>query len=162
MGLKQELLREAETEFAALEAAIAGLDEPQLTRVAFGEWGVREALVHISGWHREMTPVLQRLARGEKPIPDGVSYEDPDAWNARFVAARRGVAVAAVLRELDASHRDFMAAATAVPDERFAPGKTATKIVDLNGPHHYREHAAEIRAWRAREGLYTHGKAGAA
>jgi len=162
MGLKQELLQQAETEFAALKAAIAGLDQAQLTRAWLGEWGVREALVHISGWHREMTPVLQRLARGEKPIADGVSYQDPDAWNARFVAAKRGIPVAAVLAELEASHRDFLTAAAAVPDERFAPGKTATKLVDLNGPHHYREHGEEIRAWRAREGLSAHGKAGAA
>ena len=102
-----------------------------------------------------MIPVLQRLARGERPIAEGVSYDDPDAWNARFVAARHGVAAADVLAELDASHRAFTAAAAAVPDERFAPGKTATKIVDLNGPHHYREHAAEIRAWRAREECAT-------
>ena len=155
MGLKQELLHQAESEFVALQAAIAGLDEARLTRAWLGAWGVCEMLIHISGWHREMIPVLQRLARGERPIAEGVSYDDPDAWNARFVAARRGVAVADVLAELDASHRAFTAAAAAVPDERFAPGKTATKIVDLNGPHHYREHAAEIRAWRAREECAT-------
>jgi uncharacterized protein (TIGR03083 family) len=150
MGL-QELLQQAETEFAALRAALAGLDEARLTRVELGEWSVREVLAHLSGWHREMIPVLARLARGEKPIPDGVSYEDPDAWNTRFVAAKRGMPAGEVLRELEASHRDFVAAAAAVPDERFAPGRTATKIVDLNGPHHYREHAEEIRAWRARQ-----------
>jgi hypothetical protein len=83
MGLKQDLLRQAEDEFVGLKAAVAGLG--------------------------------------------------------------------AVLRDLEASHRDFLTAAQKVPDERFAPDKTATRILDMNGPHHYREHAAEIRAWRARE-----------
>jgi hypothetical protein len=114
---------------------------------------VREILIHMVGWQREMIPVLERLARGEKPLPEGVSYDDVDAWNARFVAARQGVSAAAVVRELEASHRDFLATAATVPDERFAPGKTATRIVDLNGPHHYRDHAAQIREWRARTGV---------
>jgi hypothetical protein len=43
-----------------------------------GTWGVREILAHITGWQRELTPVLERLARGERPIPDGVSYADVD------------------------------------------------------------------------------------
>ena len=153
MGLKQELLEQAESEFAALKAAVAGLDEAAMTRVWLGGWGVREILAHMVGWHREMIPVLTRLARGEKPIADGVSYEDVDAWNARFAAAKAGLPAGAVLSALEASHRDFLAATRAIPEERFAPGKTATRLVDLNGPHHYREHGTEIREWRRRDGL---------
>jgi uncharacterized protein (TIGR03083 family) len=152
VDLKDELLREADSEFAALRTAIAGLDEAALTRPWLGSWGVREVLVHISGWHREMTPALERLARGERPMPEGVSYDDFDAWNARFVAARAGVPVAEILEELERSHRAFVAAARRVPAERFGPGKTAARILDLSGPHHYREHAAQIRDWRAGAG----------
>lgn len=47
-----------------------------------GVWGVREILAHMSGRHREMAPALQRLSRGERPIPAGVSYDDGDAWPA--------------------------------------------------------------------------------
>ena len=36
---------------------------------ASGLWGVREILAHIMGWQREMIPVLERIARGEKPSP---------------------------------------------------------------------------------------------
>ena len=36
---------------------------------------------------------------------------------------------------------------------RFAPDKTATRVFDQNGPHHYREHTAQIRDWRRRTGL---------
>jgi len=153
MGLKQELLRQADEEFTGLREAVAGLGEAEMTRPWLGTWGVREILIHIVGWHGEMIPVLERLARGEKPLVEGVSYDDVDAWNARFVTVRQGLPAAAVVRELEASHRDFLAAATNVPDERFAPGKTATRIVDLNGPHHYRDHAAQIREWRSRAGV---------
>jgi hypothetical protein len=78
-----------------------------------------------------------------------VSYDDVDAWNAKFAAARRSTAVADVLLELDQSHEAFMHAAAQIPEERYTPGKTAWKIVDLNSAHHYREHGDQIRAWRA-------------
>jgi hypothetical protein len=69
------------------------------------------------------------------------------------VIARRGLTVAGIRAQLEASHREFLAAARAIPEARFGPDKTATRIVDLNGPHHYREHAAEIRAWRRQAGV---------
>jgi hypothetical protein len=153
MSLKDELLRQAEDDFGALRRALVGLDDEAMRRPWSGPWGVREILAHLTGWHREMIPVLERVARGEKPIPDGLSYADVDAWNARHVGSRRGLTVEGVRAELEASHRDFLAAARAAPDARFGPDKTATRIVDLNGPLHYREHAAEIRAWRRRAGI---------
>jgi hypothetical protein len=153
MSLKDDLLRQAEDDFGALKRALVGLDDAAMRRQWCGVWGVREILAHIAGWHREMIPVLERLARSERPIPEGVSYEDFDAWNARHVIVRRGLTVAGIRAELDASHRDFVAAARTIPDSRFAPDKTATRVVDLNGPHHYRDHAAQIRAWRRRAGL---------
>jgi hypothetical protein len=153
MSLKDDLLWQADEELGALKRAQVGLSDDAMRQPWCGVWGVREILAHIAAWQREMIPVLERLARGERPIPEGVSYEDIDGWNARHVAAWRGLTVEGIRAELDASHQDFLAAARAVPEARFAPDKTATRIVDLNGPHHYREHAAEIRAWRARAGL---------
>jgi hypothetical protein len=150
---KEELLNEAAREYKALHEALQGLNEEQMTEVWLGTWSVRDIVAHIAGWHREMAPALARMARGERPVPEGVSYDDVDAWNERFAAARRGTAVADVLLELDKTHEDFLKAADAVPRERFQPGKTAWKIVDQNSGHHYREHAEQIRAWRSARGL---------
>jgi hypothetical protein len=153
VSLKDDLLRQADEELGALKRALVGLSDAAMRRTIDGEWGVREILAHLAGWQREMIPLLERVARGEKPVPDGVSYEDLDGWNARHVIARRGLTVEGLRAELDASHHDFLAAARAVPEARFAPDKTATRVVDLNGPHHYREHTAQILAWRRRTGL---------
>jgi hypothetical protein len=153
MSEKQTLLSEAETAFAELGRAIAGLDEPQMREVWCGVWGVREILAHMSGWHRELGPVLERLARGERPVAEGVSYEDVDAWNARFAAAAKDRSTDEILRELSASHAYFTKAAAAVPEDRYVPGKTAYRIVDLNSRHHYREHGQQILAWRKSRGL---------
>ena len=150
---KDELLNEAAREYKAFHEALQGLNESQMSEVWLGTWSVRDIVAHIAGWHAEMGPALERLARGERPVPDSVSYADVDAWNARFTAARRTTPVADVLLELDKTHEYFLRAAAAVPSERFQPGKTAWKIVDQNTAHHYREHAEQIRAWRMSQGI---------
>jgi hypothetical protein len=150
---KDELLLAAAREYKAFHEALHGLNDEQTAEVWLGTWSVKEIVAHISGWHREMVPALDRLARGERPIPPGVSYDDVDAWNARFAATAHGREVADLLLELDRSHEDFMQAAARVPAERWQPGKTTHRIVDDNTAHHYREHADQIRTWRASRGV---------
>lgn len=149
MSVKDDLLNEAARQFEALREALGGLSDEQLAAVWLGSWSVKDIAAHMSGWHREMGPALERLARGERPLLPGVSYEDVDAWNAKFTAARQGTSSADVLRELDESHQYFMHAAAAVPAERYQPDKSAYKIVDLNSAHHYKHHGDQIRTWRA-------------
>ncbi len=153
MSHKQDLLKRAAEEYRAFHGAIDGLNEEQLTEPWLGSWSIREIVGHMVGWHREMKPALERMARGERPIPPGVSYEDVDAWNARFADAARGKRVTDVLLEFDASHEEFITAAAAIPEGRYEPGKTAYRILDLNSAHHYREHGDQIRAWRQSRGI---------
>ena len=148
MSDKSMLMSAATDTFAELERAIEGLSDEAMGQVWLGTWGVREILVHISGWHREMIPALARVARGEAtPYPAG-TYDDFDAWNARFVAAKAGVKATDVLAELQASHRDFLSAAGSVPDGHFASGGVVRDLFDNCAPAHYREHAEQIRGWR--------------
>ena len=147
MSDKTTLLQESDAAFLDLRQSIDGLDDGRLTRVWLGTWSIREILVHITGWHQEMLPALARVARGEPAYPAG-TYDDFDAWNARFVEAKAGVKVADVLAQLDASHRDFVRAAGAVPDTELG---AARDLIEGTGAGHYREHAAQIRAWREKE-----------
>jgi hypothetical protein len=149
VSAKDELLNQAAREYKAFHETLRGLNEEQMTQVWLGTWSIKDIVAHMVGWHREMTPALERMARGERPMRPGVSYDDVDTWNAKFAAAARGKSVAEVLLEFDKSHEEFMLAADQVPDERFEPGKTAWKLVDLNSAHHYREHGAQIVAWRS-------------
>jgi hypothetical protein len=150
---KDELLHRAACEYGAFHEALQGLNEAHMTEVWLGVWSVKEIVAHMTGWHRELIPALERLVRGERPIPEGVSYDDVDAWNAKFAARGQAASVADVLLELDKSHEAFLHAAAQVPVERFQPGRTAYRIVDLNSAHHYRAHGDEIRAWRESRGL---------
>ena len=153
MTPKQELLNQAAREYRAFHESLQGLNEEHLNEVWLGTWSIKDIVAHIVGWHSEMGPALERIARGERPVPEGVSYDDVDAWNAKFVAARRGAEAADLLLELDKSHERFMHQADAVPEERFQPGKTTYKIVDGNSAHHYHEHGEQIREWRKSKGI---------
>jgi len=152
MDERSGLLREADQAYAGLRQAIEGLSDADMRQPWLGTWGVREIVIHVAGWHREMIPALARVGRGEPPYPADVSYDDADAWNARFVAARDGLKPADALAELDASHRDYVAAAAALGGPHLAPGGAARDLFDGCGAAHYREHAAQIRAWRQAEG----------
>ena len=112
MSEKAMLLRDADEAFGELHRAIDGLTDEETGRIWLGTWGVREILIHISGWHDAMASALDNIAKGEPAYAAGM-YDDFDAWNARFVEQRAGVKIADVIAELDASHQRFVAAAAA-------------------------------------------------
>jgi hypothetical protein len=147
MSEKSALLQDADQAFTELRGAIEGLSDDEMRRVWLGSWGVREILIHISGWHDELIPALGRIGQGQAGYPAG-TYDVSDAWNARFVDRRAGVKPADVVAELEASHRAFVAAAAAMPEALFAPGGAARDSFDGAGAGHYREHTAQIRQWR--------------
>lgn len=148
MGDKQKVLQEAADTYGELREAVAGLDEAQTRAVWLGTWGVKEILIHISGWDREMAPTFARIERGEAAYPAG-AYDDYDAWNARFVDAGKQVRTAEILADIEASHQTLVAAAGALGDEHFAAGAAARELLEAIGARHYREHATQIREWRS-------------
>ena len=150
---KEELLNEAAREYKGFHEALQGLNESQMSEVWLGTWSVKDIVAHIAGWHEEMGPALERLSRGERPIREGVSYDDVDAWNARFAATAKGREITDLLLELDRTHEDFMLAADHIPEERYEPDKTAYRIVDGTSAHHYHEHGEQISEWRASRGI---------
>jgi len=150
---RDDILKSLDTEFDALLTTVAGLSDEQMTRVWFGEWGVRDILAHVAGWHREMAAAFERIARGERPVPEGVDYSNADPINARFAEAQSGADATGIMAELKASKDAFVAAAHTVPEDRFEEGKTAYRILHTTGIDHYHEHEPAIREWRQREGV---------
>jgi len=153
VSLLDALLEDLEKSFADIEEAIDGLTHGQLVTVFDDDWSVRDVLGHIVGWHHEMDDALERIARGERPVPEGLDYSDSDTWNARFVETWRNASPEAVVAELAASKALFVEAARQVPDGKFEEGRSAHRIVTGSATNHYAEHAPRIRAWRQREGI---------
>ena len=157
MSDKATTLQTLDEEYHNLRALIDDLDDDQLSRIWFGDWSVTHIIAHVAGWEREMTGALQRMARGERPTPEGVDYSDADAWNAKFASAVSAIGPRTVLATWQQTHMNYVKAAQALPDDRFGESdgkpKTANRLIETSGFGHYREHAAPIRAWRQREGL---------
>ena len=150
---RDDILKTLDTEFNTLLQSVEGLTDDQMKQVWFGEWGVRDILAHVAGWHREMTQAFERIARGERPVPEGVDYSNADPINARFAEAQRSAHANGIIAELKASKDAFVAAARELPEERFEEGKTAYRILHTTGIDHYHEHEPAIREWRQREGI---------
>lgn len=153
MATRDELVAELDIAFGELEDSIDGLNDEQMLRTWYDGWCVRDILGHVIGWHHEMDDALERISRGERPVPEGVSYDDSDAWNARFAETWRQASPQAIVEELRASKALFVSAINQVPEDRFEEGRAAFRILRGTGTDHYREHAPEIKAWREKEGI---------
>ena len=145
---KQAALSKVEEGFAALLAAVQGLDEQAMSARFYGDWNVKDILSHISGWHHLGAGWMERMARGEKPTPEGADYSDPDVWNARFASAMRAQSAETVVADLRQSFATYVRAAKAIPDERYGEGKTINKLLESNGYGHYAEHLPAISEYR--------------
>lgn len=150
---RDELVAQLNDSFQDLLSAVQDLNDDQMTRVWFGEWGVREILAHIAGWHWEMSKALERIARGERPVPEGVSYDDADAVNAGFLASASSRGPRQVFEDMLTSKQAFVAAALQVSEDRFQEGRAAARLMQGTGFGHYQEHLPAIREWREREGI---------
>lgn len=148
MSNKDDVLKELDDGFAGFKTAVSGLSDAQMAQTMLGEWGVKDILAHVAGWHNEMAGALQRMGRGERPTPEGVDYSNADPWNAGFASAKKALAPGQMVQELDASFRTFREATAALPEDRFEPNRTVDRIVRTSGINHYTEHGTEIREWR--------------
>ena len=149
---KQSTLTELQGAFDELLAALKGLDERAMGRVFYGEWAIKDIVAHIAGWHHQMTGAMERMARGEKPTPEGVDFSDADGWNARFASAMRTQSAGTVVADLQQSFATYKRAAASIPDDRYGEGKTINRMLEGSGYGHYREHLSEIKAFAAKAG----------
>ena len=147
---KETTLQTVQTEFGRLLAAVDGLDERAMSQVFYGSWGVKDILAHIAGWQHAMSASMERMARGERPTPEGVDYNDADAWNAKFTAAMAPQNATTIVADLKQSFANYMRAAKALPADRFGDGKTINRILEASGYGHYREHLPAIEEYRAK------------
>ncbi len=153
MNDKQSVLQEIETEYGTFQDTIKGLERDKLDIIFYDAWSVKDIVAHVLGWEREMTEAFRRIARGEKPTPEGVDYSNEDEWNAKFAERMRGQLPTTVLAEWGQVHGGFMIALRNVPDDRFGEGKSVNRIAEGTASGHYKEHAPPIQEWRKRTGV---------
>ncbi len=150
MTNKADTLTAIDAAYDKLHGLVAGIDETHGTWAgAVGTWSVVNLLQHIESWVEVMTDSLERIARGERPTPEGVDYSNADAWNAKFVEIRGEQTMAQALALFEQHHAAFRTAVDGVPDDRFGENKSVNRIVFAACLEHYDEHHDQIAAYLA-------------
>jgi hypothetical protein len=152
MGEREALIKDLEGEYENLYAVLVmSLGDTDKVHPIFDTWSVKDILAHVAAWLREGARALEGLARGERAVPGGLDDDDVDARNARFVEQWRDASVHEVETELHLAKDAFVRAMRSLPQERFAKGEAARRIVFEEGIDHFKEHAQQIYEWKERE-----------
>ena len=151
MANKQEAIASLDAGYQKFRAGIADFSDADFEQKWLGEWNTSELLAHMTGWYREMTGALERVGRGERPVPEGVDYGDSDAWNAKFAPqAKPGKAA---LTEWDEAYAAYRAAADKLGDDKYGvdPEKgrplIGNRLLQGAGIGHFEEHQAQLDEW---------------
>lgn len=157
---KADVLQQLRAERAELLAAIEGLDQNALLRPgAMGLWSVKDILAHLTAWESELVTALSRLDPNREP--ELLKIEDMDEWNAEQYSVNAPRPLELVLADFHGVHRHLIKMVeeldeptlTSVNRFRWLEGEPLTYLIAENAFWHEREHAEEIRAWRAANGL---------
>ncbi len=150
MSTKADVLNEVDSTLTRLSQVLKSVDEAHGTwDGAVGTWSIVHILQHLAGWLDEMTPALERMARGERPTPEGVNYSTADDWNASFIEARGIQSLADARAAFETAHAIFRCAIEGVPADRFGENKTVNRLVGAVAIEHFEEHARQIEAFLA-------------
>jgi len=144
---KQTALTKLDEQFKALLGSIKGLDENAMSERFYDDWSVKDILAHIAGWQHTMKDAMERMARGEKPVPEGVDYSNADAWNAGFAGAMKAQNAETIVANLRQAYANYARAARAIPDDRFGEGKTINRLLEASGYGHIEEHLPAIKSF---------------
>jgi hypothetical protein len=148
---KQQFLDKLEKAWVAFNESYAGLSDEQLVEAGVsGDWSVKDILAHVSWWEEESLKHLPLILQGERPPRYSVLYGGIDAFNALMTEQWRGLSLAEVQKQVDATHRKLMAYLQSVPDEQFSTETRFRRRLGWDSYKHYPLHAQAIREWRER------------
>ncbi|HYI68073.1 MAG TPA: maleylpyruvate isomerase N-terminal domain-containing protein [Candidatus Limnocylindrales bacterium] len=151
MSRIEALLAELTTEHDAFVTALEAVDVDLVTAPGVVEdWSVRDLIVHVAFWAEHATTAL-RLAADARGDEFAYDTAQTDAMNARLLKESQHVAPSAAVDREERAYDDLHAAVSALDpallDVRLGNGDTVAEVIGYDGPEHYREHTAHLRAW---------------
>ena len=149
--MTESLLREMDTARDDFVGALADVDADLVTTPGvLDEWSVRDLVVHVAAWCDHATSALA-LASAGREAEFAYSGADTDAMNERILAEARSVRPAEALAREEAAFGRFRAAVADLDPSmltlRLGNGDTVEEVIRYDGPDHYAEHTAHVRAW---------------
>jgi hypothetical protein len=149
--MNDELLAALDTERDAFAAALADVDAELVTVPGvMGDWSVRDLVVHVAAWaeHGSRAVALAAEGRGDEFT---YSTADTDAENVRILAVARETAPEEALAREEAAFADLRTRVAGLDPGllavRLGNGDSVEEVIRYDGPDHYAEHTAHLRAW---------------
>lgn len=154
MTEKDDAIAELQAAHDHFRSCIANLPDEKYNETWLGSWNLSQLLAHMAGWYDEIAGGFARVARGERPTPEGVDYSDPDLWNARFAA--RAVPGVGALQQFDTAYAAYLAAAKSLDPSYYGTDpdrgrpRIGNRLLQGAGIGHFEEHQPELDAWLGR------------
>ena len=143
-----ELTVELERERAAFIAALDAMPNPEGRKVVEG-WDARDLVIHAAFWSEHAADALELAATG-RGAEFAYDNEQTDAMNAATAAATHGTRIADARARERAAYERFRAALASLDEQlldlQLGNGDAVEDVVRYDGPDHYAEHTAQLRA----------------
>jgi SHS2 domain-containing protein len=132
-------------------AALADVEPSLLTAPGLvGQWSARELIAHLGYWTGHAAEAIHHAEMG-RAADFGEDEHDVDERNAIVARVAAETDLATVRQREEAA---FEALVTRLEradptwlDEKVSYGDTLERVIQDDGPEHYREHALDLRAW---------------
>ena len=131
--------------------ALANVDADLVTVPGvMDDWSVRDLVVHVAAWAEHAAHALD-LASTDRGGEFDYSTDQTDAMNERILAEGRSTSPAAALAREEAAFAGFRDRVASLDPEllasRLGNGDAVADVIRYDGPDHYAEHTAHLRAW---------------
>ena len=116
----QEVLGNIEREWDALQKVLSGLNADQMTTAGEEGWSTKDELAHLAAWARGLAALVRKQRRyppmglPEDAAPNTFGIE---RMNQTIYERNRDLPLDEVLAELQAAHRDALAAVSKLSDD---------------------------------------------
>ena len=146
-----QLIGELDAQRASFLEALDAVDPELLTAPGLvGAWSARDLVVHLAVWCEHGADALALAASGRGDEFD-YRHDQTDAMNAGLVGEAASLPPPAAREREKHAFLSLRAAVQALDPEmldlRLGNGDTVAEVINYDGPEHYEEHAADIRAW---------------
>jgi hypothetical protein len=146
-----ELLAELDSARGAFLEALGDVDEELVTTPGVVDgWSVRDLVVHVAFWSQHAAGALELAAAG-RGAEFAYDSAQTDAMNEDVLHEAQAIDPSTALEREDrafTAFRDLLAGLDErLLDLRLGNGDSVEQVVRYDGPEHYAEHTAHLRAW---------------
>ena len=147
----EALLREVQAARSEFVAALADVEPSLLTAPGLvGQWSARELIAHLGYWTGHAAEAIHHAEMG-RAADFGEDEHDVDERNAIVARVAAETDLATVRQREEAAFEALVTrlerADPAWLDEKVSYGDTLERVIQDDGPEHYREHTLDLRAW---------------